>query len=172
MITLADLLSVQTEIKHIYEGVEKTYALGPPNILQQGKFQRWLEQRAREAVDRGAYASEDDRDKAMNAVTRDIATGFYEWEGPASVTAFLQPSGHTKFLEIVLGISEKEAKSLVEAKRGMIVKLVQTARAKNPKALRAVLTTLGLPADFLSTKKPLSSGSARRAKRRKQKSRR
>lgn len=172
MATLADILSIPTEITHTYEGVEKVYKLGKPGLLVQGKYQRWLEQNAREAVERGKYASDEDRDRAMNAVTRDVAAGYYQWEGPACNESMSHRAGVEKYIEIMCEVPAKEAKDVIDARWGMIVEVVRAARANDPKALRAALIKLGLPADLLKKKIALLFGSARRGKSQKRKSRR
>ena len=168
--TLADMLSIPSEIEHEYEGEVKKYTIGKPGTLEMGKFQRYLEVRAREAVERGSFDSEEARDRANNLVTRDIVAGVYEWEGPACIEALQHPAGIQKYLEILLNIGPREAKSLVDARLKLLVELVKCVRDDDPKGAAAVLARLGLPADFLKPAKASSSGSGRRARSRKQKS--
>lgn len=175
MLSLADLLSVESEIELEVEkdGKKelKTYKLGPPNILQQGKFQRWLEQRARESVDRANYLDEATRQQQQNLITNDVAAGEYDWGGPVCVKALQSQVGVAKLMEIILDVPGDEARRIVEQHLQRIVNVIQAAVSDDPKAVREALKALGLPADFLEPKKPSSSASAgRRSAKRKKKS--
>src|SRR4051794_13270063 len=111
MPTLADLLSVETDLE--LDG--KTYKVRPPTLLEQGRFQRWLEQRAREAIDRAVYKDEASRDRCHNLITQDVAAGVYEWGGELCVKALQTEAGVVRLLELVAGVPAAEAKRLVDS---------------------------------------------------------
>ncbi len=162
MATLADLLSVPTEIEFEYEGQVKKYPIGKPGQLVQGKYQRWLEQNAREGVDRATYLSDEGKERAERVVSRDIAAKVYCWGGEVCVLALQTPEGIQKYLELLLNIPPAEAAALVEFRLKVIAEIVRAMQAKDPKALGAALATLGLPADFLRPRKNSSSASGTR----------
>lgn len=167
--TYADMLSIATEIEH--EGV--TYALRPPTQLEQGKFQRWLEQEARESVERATYLSDEARAQATAQITRDIASGAYEWGGEISVKRLSTVSGVSKLIQLVCGVDKELADRLANARLAQVVELVRGAQARDPKAVEAALVRLGLPANFLRQSVKSSSGSGtRRSGSRKRKSKR
>jgi hypothetical protein len=169
MVSLADLLSVESEVE--LDG--KTYKLRPPNLLEQGKFQRWLEQRARESIDRATYLDDSSRLRQQNLISTDIAAGEYEWGSMVCVKALQTPTGVAKLLEIILAIPAEESKKLVDEHLSRIVAVISAAVSDDPKAVRAALKTLGLPADFLTPRRGSSSDSAgRRSTSRKKKSKR
>lgn len=168
MATLADLFSIPRELE--FEG--KKYNVRPPTLLEQGKFQRWLEKRADEAIDRKSWLSDDQRQAEKRLLNQDIAAGLYEWESEVSVNSLQTRAGVTKLIELICNIPPPEAERLVECRMKAIVDLVRAKQAKDPKAMRAALTMLGLPANFLSKKKHSLSGSARERASRRKKSRR
>lgn len=167
--TIADLLSVDTEL--VIDG--QTYKVHPPTLLEQGKFQRWLEQRARESVDRATYLDEAARDRGQNRVTTDVAAGLYEWGGEVALTALRSKDGVAKLIEIILGVPEPTARAFVDDHLKKIVAVLKVAADDDPKAVAQALKELGLPANFLGTKPTSSSASGtRRSTKRGTKSRR
>jgi hypothetical protein len=169
--TLADLLSIGTEV----DLGGKKVTLRPPNLLEQGKYQRWLEEQARQSVNRATYLSDDAVRQAQNDITRDIASGIYQWGGQVCVAALQQPDGVAKLVEIVCSLEQAEARKLVDDYLGQIVALIRAASDDDPKAIAQALKSLGLPPDFLGAKtKPASSkcSGARRSTKRKRKSKR
>ncbi len=178
--TLADLLSIATDLtcedvdkngKPVLdekgEPVAKTYAMRPPNQLEQGKFQRWLEQRAYEALDRRTYVNDEARAKAENALTRDISAGVYEWGGDVASLAVLSTSGAAKLLELICGVPPVEAIRVINTHATRVRNILTAASTDDPKALAEALKAVGLPSNFLS-----SDSATPRSTKRKRKSRR
>lgn len=158
---MADLLGVGTELT--LDG--ETYAVKAPTLLEQGRYQRWLEQRARESLDRATYLDDVARATAQNAVTRDIAAGEYEWGGDLCVKALRTEAGVVKLLEVVLGVPPETARRLYDTRLGQIMAVLKAASDDDPKVLGEALKTLGLPADFLTPKRTSSSASGTRRSR-------
>ena len=181
MPTTADLLGVAHQIT--VGGV--TYEVKKPDLLTQGRFQRWLEQRARESVDRATYLDAGDRREAQNAVTREVAAGAYSWDGPVAVAAQQNPEGVAKLLTLVTAgpdgnpMDQATAEKAVAEELERFVNLLTAAAADDPKALAAALRAVGLPENYLTAastagrKKSGSRGSSTRPSAgRKKKSRR
>ena len=132
--SIADLLGVASQFTH--DG--KTYELREPTLLEQGKFTRWLEQRAREAVFRATDMSRDQQERAERSVMRDIAGCVYEWGGEASMTATLTPAGMARLVYIVLSTNHPEvtpeiAAEMVDTRMREIAAILTGATA-DPKA--------------------------------------
>jgi hypothetical protein len=166
---IADLLGVASHFSH--EG--KTYQLREPTQLEQGKFTRWLEQRAREAVFRATDMDPAQQERAERAVTRDIASCVYEWNGEASLQAQLTPLGMARLVYIVLSTEHPEvtpevATAMVDTRMREVAAIMVGANA-SPKAQRDVCRLLTIP---LSTLKPKSSSSGNSSSRRSTKRRR
>lgn len=167
--TFADMLSVPTEFEH--DG--KAYRVRPPNQLEQGEFQRWLEYEADCAIDRKTWLSDEQRLAEKAVLNRAIAAGEFEWGGEVSVRRLATLTGISKLLQIICRISKEEADAVSEARLKLVVGLVRGAQARDPKAVREALTQLGLPPNFLDSKDRHSSGSeTRRSASRKRKSKR
>jgi hypothetical protein len=146
--TQADLLGAPTEF--VYKG--KTFQLRAANQLEQAKFQRWLEQRARDAVERADVS--DERRRAMDAgVTDAIAAGEYEWGGELCIRAIRTPAGLAKLVSIVLAdqaVTLPMAQEMVESKLKEIAAVMFAKVADDPKALAAALEKLGLPENYFT----------------------
>lgn len=151
--TIADLLGLGRNIT--FEGT--TYTLRKPTLLQEARFSRRLEQRAMDAVARQTGIPDEDRDKLIRAVTRDIAAGYWEVDSPGYVEALSTPDGMAHMLYLTLSadhpdVTEERARDLVghAMKEISVVLMASNPDPKVQAALPAVLTMLGLPPDFLS----------------------
>jgi hypothetical protein len=163
--TQADLLGAPSELTH--KG--KVYQLRPANQLEQAKFQRWLEQRARDAVAR-ADVSEPRRAAMDAALTDAIAAGEYEWGGEVCLKAIRTPGGLAKLVSIVLAeqaVTLAVAQEMVEEKLRDIAAVMFAQASNDPKALAAALQKAGLPDSYFT-----SSSRTRRSTGRSRKSRR
>lgn len=150
MSTLADFVNAPTEI--VFKGT--TYHLRQPNQLEEGMFQRWLEQRALEAIERGVYAEEARRDRDRQLHFQDVATGVYEAGGAVYAKASMMPSGMAKMLSIICKdqlLTEAVAKELVKHRLKEICATLISKATSDPKVLEATLATLGLPSDYFSS---------------------
>jgi hypothetical protein len=178
-VTTADLLGVP----HAIKVGDTEYSVRKPDLVTQGKFQRWLEQRARESVDRASYLDPDDRRAAQNAITREVAAGVYSWDGPVAIQAQQTPEGVAKILTLVTAdpdgrpMDAATAEAAVAQELQRFVDLLTAQADDDPKALAAALTAVGLPATFLTARPspgPKKSGSSasktRRSAKRKRKS--
>lgn len=169
----ADLLNVAREVKL----GDKTFHVRSPTLLEQGRFQRWLETRAWEAIERratmpGVKPADIERDR--KALIADIAAGVYSWGGRASIEALGTTAGLVALFAIVTGEPEQEVEKLVDAKLWELVAAVNTLmEANDPKALRAALKSLGMAPPLWNPGRGRSSNSAtRRSATRRKKSRR
>lgn len=160
MATLADLLSIATNL----ECDGKQYPMRPPNQLEQGKFQRWLEQRAYEGIERRTYAEDSAKYAAINALTQDIAAGVYEWGGDVASKAVLSSSGAAKLVELICNVPASEAAKVIDTHIQRVVAIMTAASTDDPKALGEALKLLGLPADFLSPASEIRPSTKRKRK--------
>ena len=161
--TLADMLSTPHEIEH----GGKVYKITAPTQDQQGRYQRWLEDKALDAIERGGFRSEEARASAYAAWTRDCASGLYEFGNDAFNKALGTISGGTKLIEIICDVTPEVAKELFETRRKRIDAIFQAAVTNDPKALALALKALGLPSEIF-----LGVSATRRSTKRKRKSRR
>jgi hypothetical protein len=168
MATLADMFSVPTEIE--FEG--KKYTFREPTQLEQGKYQRWLEQRADEAIDRKTWLSDEQRAEEKRVLNWGIAAGTIERGGEICIESLRSKSGFIRFIELVCNCPTPEAEALFNHRLENLLAVVRAKQASDPKAMRAALLTLGLPADWLNERRRSSSASARGKGFRKRKSRR
>jgi hypothetical protein len=151
MSTLADIVNAPTELE--WKGAK--YLLRQPDQLEEGMFQRWLEQRAFDAIERTKYQ---DREKQIIDRERhfqDVAAGVYESGGEVYAKAVVQPSGMAKMISIICRnadppMTEKAAKEIVDYKMREVAAVLISKVNSDPKVLEAVLSRLGLPKDFFS----------------------
>lgn len=161
MPSVADLLGLSNSIE--FEG--KTYQLRPPTPLEEAQFSRWLESRAREAAGRATDLPEEMQDKLLQAVTRDVAAGVYDFEGEAAAVALTQPLGMAKILHLVIGSTDPEfrfedARRMVRTALKEVAAVLVGKATTDPQVLAFVLRTLGLPADFLARPSAASSSAS------------
>lgn len=153
--TLADIFNAPTELKL----GDEVFRVAKPNQLQEGEFQRWLEQSAFDAINRRVYQRDEERLQSIRMHDQDCAIGTYEWGGALALARFQTRKGMEKFLCIICrdqGLTPEKAAQLVETSAA---ELIQAVRSKvqaehpeggsDPKALEETLTKLGSPSAFL-----------------------
>jgi hypothetical protein len=157
---LASLLNSPQTFEHD----DVTYHLRQPNILECGEFQRGLEQEARASAARATELPEEDRQKLLLGVQREIVAGVYAWGGEVCVQSLRTPQGIAKLLAIVAreqGMTPKLALEIVDRRMREIAAILIAASAgddpEQKKSLAAVCLSLGLPPDFLNTSSPESA---------------
>lgn len=147
---LASLLNAPTEITH--DGV--AYQLREPTLLERGMFQRWMEQRAREAAGRATDLPPEEQRQLLRDITADIAVGTFAWGGAAWAMAVQTPEGIAKIFSLVLGVTPELAEKIVAhqtAERvAILVGTMTGGTDEEKKGLRQMLVSLGLSADFLN----------------------
>ena len=158
MTSLADLLNSPTEIE--FEG--KVYQLREPTLEECGMYQRWLEAEARAGAAAATDLPEDQQDRLLRAVSRDIAAQVYCWGGEECVNSLNTPTGMGKLLSIVCrtqGLDYGTAVRMCNAKLFDVAKLLlkYSDDPEKKTELDALLKSVGLPPDFLSK---TSSGSS------------
>lgn len=146
MPSAADLLAVPTEFE--FEG--KVYHLLPPTQIQQGKYQRYLERNAWEALDRSAEYRDPAAVKTdRESLTAAISAGEYEWDGPVGARAQQTPDGAAKLLQILLDVDAPTADRMALAHIAKFSAMLLAMQGDDPKALALALAALGLPKNFL-----------------------
>lgn len=151
--TIADLVNAPSEIT--FEG--QTYRLSPPSLLQQGEFQRYLEQKVLDGINRRQYPDEKARERDRANFNDRSGAGYYEWGGEYAAHAAIQPAGYVKLLAIIgreQGLTLAIAERLVKQKLHESLAAIMSRIVSDPKELGAILTMLGLPADILSSPSP------------------
>jgi hypothetical protein len=160
--TQADFFNVPGEL--VYKG--KAFKVRKPTQVEQAQFQRWLEDRARAAVDRADV--DESRRRRMDAdVTASIACGEYEYGTENCLKALRTPAGLARLLSIVLAdqaVTPQMAEEMVEQHLMRIAELLFGAENGDPKALEATLTRLGLPRDFFTSSSRTPRSASRRKK--------
>jgi|GEM_PF-3027725 len=133
--------------------VSEWLKLRKPTLYEQGEFQRWLEQRAHDAVDRGTE-SEEKKDRRHDRIYADAALGKYEWDGPYAMEAMWTPAGLAKIVAIVCrdqGVTDEQAEKLVEEQIKRVAAILLMQASEDPKAMAPVLEALGLPIEWLAS---------------------
>ncbi|MBA4192481.1 MAG: hypothetical protein C0467_31315 [Planctomycetaceae bacterium] len=159
MSTWADLFNSPTELE--FEG--KTYQLRQLNGIEEGIFQRWLEQRARDGIGRATELDDERRRHLDKDVNDAIAVGDYEFGSELCVKALQNKAGIIKAVSLILrdqGINEATAKRFVDQHQKQIAAVLVSRLTTDPFVMRAALVTLGLPEDFLRPDADSSSDSA------------
>lgn len=147
--TLADLFNAPTGLD--FEG--KTYRLRQPTLLEAAEYQRHLEAEARAGAARATELAEEDRRRLLRDVTADIAAGRYRYGGEVCVESLRSPENIARLLAIIArdqGMTLAVAQRLCDAKLRECVAIVAAEHESDPKALAALLASLGLPPNFLS----------------------
>lgn len=154
--TTADIFAVGAEFrfpsgKSDADGkpIETVLKLRKPTLYEQGAFQRWLEQRAHDAVDRST-AGEDAKDRRHAVIDRDAALGKYEWDGPIAMEAKFTPAGLAKCVAIICrdqGATDASAEAAVAYSAKRVAAEILGKRL-DPKRMRQVLDSLGLPVEW------------------------
>lgn len=156
--TIADLFNSATELE--WKGT--VYKCRQPTQLEQGQFQRWLEQRAFDAIARREYHDEADRERDRQLHTQDVAAGEYEWSGLLAVKATRTPAGLAKVLQITLadqGMTDKVAAEIVDHKFREVAAILASRLTDDPKETRLLFLSLGLEPPATSAS-PSASGSS------------
>ena len=154
--TTADIFNVGSQIR-AKDGT--VYEIKAPTLYQQGEFQRWLELRAHDAIDRDTRPSvtDEQRDRRHAIVDRDAGMGKYEWDGPFALQALWTPAGMAQILLIVcrdqVATIEKAEELLrdhmKEVATAILVRAVSDPKAREKLAL--LLGALGLPTDWMAS---------------------
>ncbi len=160
MATFADLFSLAFTLTH----AGKSYELRKPNQLEQGKYQRWLEDRAAAGVERRNYPNDAAREMAERVLQRDIAAGVYEWGGEVAAAAVLSPDGAAKLVEIVCDVRPHIAREIIDTHIKQVLAVLAAASTDDPKALALALKTLGLSSDNLSSGSAIPPSTKRKRK--------
>lgn len=146
--TFADLFNAPVEMEFLIDGKKRTFKLRRPTALETALFQRWLEQRARDAIGRATYQSEEERAEDRRLCNRDIACGEYEWGGELCIKSLRTPGGMAKVVSIILsdqGVTEEMAREMVEQKLKELAATIFGEECPDPNLRRAVRAMLGLP---------------------------
>lgn len=149
--TEADIFNASTPIE--FKG--KTYRVRKPNGNERGEYQRWLEKRAYDAIERREYRKGKESQREVDRTNLSVreAAGVFEWGGEACIESLRSQEGGAKFLEIML---HDQGMTLEMAEEWTANKLAEVAAAcvsritNDPKVLGAALNRLGLPADFFT----------------------
>ena len=147
--TTADIFNVGRVLKGPPDATGKPeweYTLRKPTQYEQGEFQRWLEQRAHDAVDRSS-APEAAKDRRHHAIDVDAGLGKYEYDGELGLAARFTPAGMVKIIAIVLrdqGLTEATAEPVVaHCVREIALELIEKEES-DPNAVRLARIALGL----------------------------
>jgi hypothetical protein len=150
---LASAFNVPVEFK----GPDGTvYKLRKPTIYEQGEYQRWLESRAHDAVDR-SNASEEQKAHRHHLIDVDAGLGKYEWDGLLALESMWQPAGMAKLLTILCRdqkVDDKKAEEILATSARTIAAHVLTKAQADPKAradLALMLGAMGLPMDWMAS---------------------
>ncbi len=130
----------------------KVYKLRKPTIYEQGLFQRWLEQRAHDAIDRGPE-SEEAKAKRHDRVYVDSALGKYEYDGQYALESLWEPPGLAKITCIICrdqGMTDEVAEATLAKQIRLAAAVILRKSIDDPKAVAGILQALGFPADFLA----------------------
>lgn len=176
MQTLADFFNAPTELplKDDKGDVLETVKVRQPSQLEQGMFQRWLEQRAYDSIERRTYQDPRQQAEDRRLLNQDVAAGVYEWGGPVCVAALGTPTGIAKLLTIICAdqaLTLEKAEKLVDQQVREIAAILWERGAADPKALEATLKRLGLPKNYFSNSSPTRPSAARRKSSRKRRTR-
>lgn len=156
--TLADMFNAPGEFALRDEATDtvETFRMREPNQLEQGEFQRWLEQLAFDNIASRKFQTEADREAALRVWQHDCAAGVYEYGGVVCIRRLTDPNlkGLAKLMEIVCrdqGMTHQKATAIARNEQIRLVALISKQATDDPKALEAVLNRLGLPSDFFSS---------------------
>lgn len=159
MPTIADLMAVGVEIG--FEG--KVYKLREPNVYEQGEFQAWLAQQAKEEARRDVHATEEEIARQIDRINDRAAEGVYEFGGELAVNALTRMTPITQLLFIVLSkdyheVTLEMCKRMMDRNAREIVAGLAAKVVTDPNEVRATLVSLGLPANYLDSLIPGQNG--------------
>lgn len=150
---LAELFNAPEKLE--FEG--NTYLLREPTVVEAGEWSRWFQAEARASAARATELPEEDRRRLLRDVNADIAAQVYSWGSEACVVALRSPEGLARLMCIVCkeqGVTYPLALKICTARLHEIARVLLAAeQGDDPekKALaRQLLTSVGLPANFLS----------------------
>jgi len=150
--TPADIFAVgQTLDYKAPDGTITTFKLRPPNQYEQGEFQRWLEQKIHDAIDRSSD-SEERKIKRHSLIDAQAGMGEYAWDGPSGMESRFKPEGYIETLKIVCrdqGMTDEIAQEIFQQNLYRLWRDVMESQGQDPKALAPVLAALGFPTGFL-----------------------
>lgn len=137
----------------------KQYVQRKPTLYEQGEFQRWLEQRAHDAVDRSS-GTEESKDRRHHLLDIAAGLGKYDYDSPRGVEARWLPAGMVKVITMTMrdqGVTDEIAEYLVEQfLRGMVAEYAKKKKL-DPERLALVHLSLGLPMEWTSSAESESS---------------
>lgn len=142
---LPSLFNVGAEFE--FDGAK--YKLREMTLLECATYQRWLEVRAREAAGRATDLPEEQQRRLLADVIADIAAGRYAYGSENFTASLTSQAGLTKYFELVLCVDSALAERIVLHGIAQYKAALDVMRANDPKALRQLCTTLGLPPNFL-----------------------
>jgi hypothetical protein len=164
--TLAELVNSPTDITFR----EVTYKLREPDLMERGRYQRWLEQEARASAAAATELQEEDRRNLLRDVNADVAAKRYAWGGEVCVESLRTPDGLAKLYAIVCesqGLTFEVAREMMDSHFAEIAAVLTAANAaaeagdeEAKKSLGLLLFRLGRPANFLSTSSSASPTSS------------
>lgn len=146
--TLADLFNAPTEFT--LDG--ETFRVSKPGLLQQGEFQKWLEQLAFDAINSRTYQSDAEKALSIRMHDQDCAAGVYEWGSELSLRRIQTQKGLAKLLEIICreqGMTPAKSLRLVEEQALGLIQVFKDKVTADPKVLEATLSNLESPSAFL-----------------------
>ncbi len=148
--SLADLFNVGSEFE--FEG--KTYAAKDPDQLEQGRFQRHLQDKITNDILNNPLLDERQREALLYKHSVECGLGEFEWGGPGCLRAFMTWKGVQKYYEIMFAVDPDTAKRMVEAPIHKTFAAIREVAAENPKLFEEVLAMhlgeRGLRTDWLS----------------------
>lgn len=166
MATLAELVNAPTDITFR----EVTYRLREPTLVERGRYQRWLEQEARASAAAATELQEEDRRNLLRDVNADVAAKRYAWGGEVCVESLRTPDGLAKLYSIVCegqGLSYELAREMMDEHYAEIARVLTAANdaaeagdEEAKKSLGLLLSRLGRPANYLSTRSSASPTSS------------
>jgi hypothetical protein len=165
MPTLADIFAAGYEIT----GPDGTkYTLRKPDQYEQGLFQKYLEARAHDAIDRDTRpgVTDEARDRRHHLVDVKAGLGYYSYDGPYGIEAQWLPHGMAKLVTLVCKVPDETAEQIIRHHaRTVAVQVLGAAAKADPKVaaqIRDLLAGLGFPTDWFASgpSEPSSSSSA------------
>lgn len=89
-----------------FEG--KDYTVSPLTFREHGKFEVWLERRARDIVRRATDITPEQEIRLLNEVTRDAVAGIYSWGGEVCAMASISLHGRKELMRLALSKQHPE----------------------------------------------------------------
>jgi hypothetical protein len=163
MTTLAELFNAPEGIPY----GDKTYRLREPDLLERGEYAKWLAAEARAEAANSTDLPDEDRRRLISDTNKDIAMKRYAWGSAACVESLGTLDGIAKLMSIVCraqGVTFALALKICESRVTEVARILLAAEVGDDpekKALaRQLLTSTGLPPNFLSSSWSASSTTA------------